>query len=84
MVYVLVGEDMINEIPRQLGEKIKKDMAATGHGTPSQQMRKALYIAWSSNEDLKRELTYEEYYVMKMEEFVTFIYSKIDAEKEKG
>lgn len=83
MVYVIVGEDMINEIPRQLGDKLKKDMAATGHGTPSVQMRKALYIAYKANDNLTKSMKFEEYYTMKMQEFVEHIYSKVDAQNEK-
>ncbi len=84
MVYVLVGEDTINEIPRQVGEKLKKQMAATGKGTPSENMRKALYLLWKSNTELNSSMKFEEYYDLKMEEFTTFIYKKLDEKKEQA
>lgn len=84
MVYVIVGEDTINEIPRQVGEKLKKQMAATGKGTPSENLRKALYLSWKANAEINGAMKFEEYYELKMEEWVAFIYNKLDESKNKA
>lgn len=84
MVYVLVGEDTINEIPRQVGERLKKQMAETGAGTPSENMRKALYLTRKANPSLNNSIKFPEYYDLKMEEFTAFIYKKLDEAKDKA
>lgn len=79
MVRVVVGEDMINEIPRQVGESLKKKMAETGKGSLSAKQRKALYLLYNSSDEIKHNMTFEEYYANRMMQNIESIYKKLDS-----
>jgi hypothetical protein len=79
MVRVVVGEDKINEIPRLVGESLKKKMAETGKGSLSSKQRKALYLLYNANAELKHNMTFEEYYENRMISNIEAIYKKLDS-----